>query len=107
VLSAEVPDDEVPDDPEEFFDHQLRGLAVLDTDGRAIGVVDDVLHLPGQDLLAVRREGGREVLVPFVAELVPQIDLEAGRVVIDPPPGLLNLDELDPAAEADGDRPGE
>jgi 16S rRNA processing protein RimM len=99
ILSAEVPDDEVPEDPEEFFDHQLRGLAVVDTAGTAIGVVDDVVHLPGQDLLSVRRDGGREVLVPFVAELVPEIDVDAGRVVIDPPPGLLELDELD---ELDG-----
>jgi 16S rRNA processing protein RimM len=107
VLSAEVPDDEVPEDPEEFFDHQLRGLAVVDTRGTAIGVVDDVVHLPGQDLISVRREGGREVLVPFVAELVPEIDVDAGRIVIDPPPGLLNLDELDPVAEPTGDPAGE
>jgi 16S rRNA processing protein RimM len=102
VLSAEVPDDEVPEDPEEFFDHQLRGLAVVDTAGTAVGVVDDVVHLPGQDLLSVRREGGREVLVPFVAELVPDIDLDAGRVVIDPPPGLLDLDEAETAGAAGG-----
>ena len=103
VLSAEVDDDEVPEDPEEFFDHQLRGLAVVTTDGTAIGVVDDVVHLPGQDLLSVRREGGREVLVPFVTEMVPEIDLGAGRVVIDPPPGLLNLDDLDPPDPAADD----
>jgi 16S rRNA processing protein RimM len=110
VLSAEVPDDEVPEDPEEFFDHQLRGLAVVDTAGTAIGVVDDVVHLPGQDLLSVRREGGREVLVPFVAELVPEIDVDAGRVVIDPPPGLLDLDEPDapaPGEAAAGGTAGE
>ena len=107
VLSAEVPDDEVLEDPEEFFDHQLRGLAVVDTHGVAIGVVDDVVHLPGQDLLSVHREGGREVLVPFVAEIVPEIDLESGRVVIDPPPGLLNLDELDPVEAPDAVPDGE
>jgi 16S rRNA processing protein RimM len=100
VLSAEVPDDEVPDDPEEYFDHQLRGLAVVDTAGQSIGVVDDVVHLPGQDLLAVRRDGGREVLVPFVAELVPEIDPDAGRLVVDLPPGLLELDEPDTADSA-------
>ncbi len=101
VLYAEVPDDEVPEDPEEFFDHQLRGLTVVDVSGAEIGVVDDVVHLPGQDLLSVRREGGREVLVPFVAEIVPTIDVAGGRVVIDPPPGLLNLDELDGVSDVD------
>jgi 16S rRNA processing protein RimM len=95
VLSAEVDDDEVPEDPEEFFDHQLRGLTAVGPDGAEIGVVDDVVHLPGQDLLSVKRPGGREVLVPFVAEFVPEIDVDAGRVVLTPPPGLLNLDELD------------
>lgn len=93
VLSAEVPDDEVTDDPEEFFDHQLRGLAVRTVDGAEVGVLDDVIHLPGQDLLSVRRPDGREVLVPFVIELVPEIDVEAGHVLIDPPPGLLDLTE--------------
>jgi len=76
---------------------------VVDTNGTVIGVVDDIVHLPGQDLLSVRRDGGREVLVPFVTELVPEIDIETGRVVIDPPPGLLNLDELDPVEAPDGE----
>jgi 16S rRNA processing protein RimM len=91
-----VPDDELPEDPEVFFDHQLRGLSAVAPDGTLIGVVDDVIHLPGQDLLSVRREGGREVLVPFVAEFVPEIDVEAGRIGLDLPPGLLELDEPDP-----------
>ena len=105
VVSAEVPDDEVPGDPEEFYDHQLRGLAAVTVGGEAVGEVSDVIHLPAQDLLAIARPGGRELLVPFVSELVPEIDLDAGRVVIDPPPGLLDLDLPDadagPAAGKD------
>ena len=102
VLSAEVDDDEVPEDPEEFFDHQLRGLAVIDVaTSEVIGVVGDIVHLPGQDLLSVQRDGGREVLVPFVAELVTEIDVDAGRVTVDLPPGLLNLDELDEVIDTD------
>ena len=95
VLTADVPDDEVPDDPEEFFDHQLRGLAVVTTDGTALGVVDDVVHLPHQDLLAVTRDAGREVLVPFVAEMVIDIDVQAGVITVDLPEGLLDLDLTD------------
>jgi 16S rRNA processing protein RimM len=105
VLTADVPDDEVPDDPEEFFDHQLRGLSVRTADGTVIGVVDDVVHLPSQDLLSVHREAGREVLVPFVAEIVTDIDVDAGTVTVELPEGLLDLDltdtehrELDEAA---------
>ncbi len=95
VLRADVPDDEVPEDPEEFFDHQLRGLAVVTADGTAIGVVDDVVHLPSQDLLSVKRDAGREVLVPFVMEIVTGIDVEAGRVTVELPEGLLDLDLTD------------
>jgi 16S rRNA processing protein RimM len=83
-------------DPEEFHDYQLIGLDVLTGAGEPVGVVTDVLH-QGQDLLVIRSAGGGaageqgEVLVPFVAAIVPEIDVTAGRLVIDPPPGLLEL----------------
>jgi 16S rRNA processing protein RimM len=79
-------------DPDEFRDHQLIGLAVIGPDGEHVGEVADVLH-HGQDLLVVAGSGvraGTEIMVPFVAELVPVVDLEAGRLVIDPPAGLLD-----------------
>ncbi|MBV9856023.1 MAG: ribosome maturation factor RimM [Streptosporangiaceae bacterium] len=85
-----------PDDPDEFRDHELIGLCVQTADGAVVGVVEDVLHY-GQDLLEVRRTGGDqaagEILVPFVKALVPEVDLAAGRLVIDPPPGLLDPEE--------------
>ena len=93
LLIAEVDPDERPEDPEEFYDHQLVDLDVITRDGTAVGRVEEVAHPPGQDLLVVRREDGGEVLVPFVTEIVPEIDLEAQRVVIDPPPGLLDENE--------------
>ena len=61
------------------------------TAGERVGEVADVLHLPGQDVLAVAREGGGEALVPFVAEIVPEVDVAGRRIVIDPPEGLLDL----------------
>jgi 16S rRNA processing protein RimM len=81
-----------PKDPDEFYDHELVGLAVVTTSGEAVGIVTDVRH-HGQDLLVIqpaqpRRDG---LLVPFVAAIVPEIDVAAGRLVIDPPPGLLDL----------------
>ncbi|MDE3721602.1 ribosome maturation factor RimM [Nocardiopsis sp. N85] len=78
------------DDPDEFHDHELIGLTAVTTGGEEIGTVDDVLH-HAQDLLVVSGSGGREVLVPFVAELVPEVDVPGGRIVLDPPPGLLDL----------------
>jgi len=83
------------DDPDEFRDHQLIGLVVIGPDGEHVGQVTDVLHY-GQDLLVVTGTGSRagaEIMVPFVAELVPEVDLEHGRVRIDPPPGLLDPED--------------
>jgi 16S rRNA processing protein RimM len=81
-----------PDDPDEFNDSDLRGLAVRTVDGSEVGVVDDVLH-SGQDTLIVKAPDRREIMIPFVKAIVPEVDLDAGYLVIDPPPGLLNIEE--------------
>jgi 16S rRNA processing protein RimM len=81
-----------PDDPDEFNDADLRGLAVRTLDGTEVGVVDDVLH-SGQDTLVVKAPDGREVMIPFVKVIVPEVDVAAGYLVIDPPVGLLNIEE--------------
>jgi 16S rRNA processing protein RimM len=91
LLSVDADDDPEIDDPDEFYDHQLVGLAAVTVDGVAIGAVSDVVHLPASVLLVVTTPEGREVLVPFVAEIVPEVDLVGGRVVVDPPPGLIEL----------------
>ncbi|NGO73061.1 ribosome maturation factor RimM [Streptomyces boncukensis] len=93
LLIAEVDPEERPEDPEEFYDHQLADLDVVTREGAAVGRVEEVAHPPGQDLLVVRREDGGELLVPFVHEIVPEVDLAEQRIVIDPPPGLLGEDE--------------
>lgn len=90
VDSAEVG---APEDPDEFNDHDLIGLQVLTTAGELVGTVRDVLH-HGQDLLVVQQAAGpaAEALVPFVTPIVPEVDIAAGRLIIDPPPGLLDPD---------------
>ncbi|MEV2276297.1 ribosome maturation factor RimM [Nocardiopsis sp. NPDC049922] len=80
------------DDPDEFHDHELIGLAVQTTGGEPVGTVEDVLH-HAQDVLVVTAADGREILVPFVSALVPEVDVAGGRLVIDPPSGLLDLAE--------------
>jgi len=87
-LLLDVRDDETPDDPDEFYDHQLVGLRALDAVGDEVGRVVAVLHLPAHDVLVVEREG-REALVPFVAEHVPEIDVAAGSVTVSERSGLL------------------
>jgi 16S rRNA processing protein RimM len=91
LLMVEVDPGERPEDPEEFYDHQLVGLAVHALEAEPpVGVVAQVRHSGAQDLLVVRRDDGREVLVPFVAELVPDVDLAARRVTVADRPGLLD-----------------
>jgi 16S rRNA processing protein RimM len=92
MLLVDAADVEPSDDPDEFHDTQLMGLRAELVDGSALGQVTDVLHLPHGDVLVVRREEGAEVLVPFVRGIVPDVDVAGGRLVVDPPPGLLDLD---------------
>ncbi|MGB6126378.1 MAG: ribosome maturation factor RimM [Gordonia sp. (in: high G+C Gram-positive bacteria)] len=76
------------DDPDEFYDHELEGLPVSTVDGEAVGTVKEVLHLPGGELLSVKTPDGRDVLIPFVREIVPTVTREG--IEIDPPEGLID-----------------
>ncbi|MCW2676095.1 MAG: rimM [Modestobacter sp.] len=87
VPVAELPELE---DPDSYYDHQLVGLTAQLPDGSALGQVTAVRH-DGSELLVVRRPEGGELLVPFVTAIVPTVDLAAGRLVVDPPEGLLEL----------------
>jgi 16S rRNA processing protein RimM len=78
------------DDPDAYYDHQLVGLSARLTDGTPLGDVVAVRH-EGADLLVVRRTDGGELLVPFVAAIVPAVDVAGGFVEVDPPEGLLDL----------------
>ncbi|HEY0936291.1 MAG TPA: ribosome maturation factor RimM [Trebonia sp.] len=82
-----------PDDPDVFHDTDLVGLSVRTVGGRAVGTVGDVLH-SGQDVLVVKTADGRDVMVPFVLPIVPEVDVASGFLVINPPEGLLDLENL-------------
>lgn len=84
-------------EPDAWYDHQLVGLAVM-RDGEKIGEVTHVDHLPAQDLLIVKSRG-REVMVPFVSAIVPEVDVAAGTITVTPPAGLF--EELPESDEAD------
>jgi 16S rRNA processing protein RimM len=90
VLSVDRPEGEQPEDPEEFYDSSLVDCEVLDGDGAVIGTVTEVAHLPAQDMLVIRTMDDREVLVPFIEEFVPSVDVAHKRIVITPPNGLLD-----------------
>lgn len=96
VLEVGADELEEIEDADEFHDHELRGLEVVRTTGERLGVVHDVIHAPSSELLVVRvgTSGSdseqREQLIPFVSEIVPEVDLEGSRLVVDPPEGLFD-----------------
>ncbi|MFJ8632973.1 ribosome maturation factor RimM [Streptomyces sp. NPDC093568] len=90
VLIADVDPDELPEDEDEYYDHQLMDLDVVTADGVEVGRITEISHLPSQDLFIVERPDGSEVMIPFVEEIVTEIDLEEQRAVITPPPGLID-----------------
>lgn len=100
--------DSAPVEEDAWYDHQLIGLSVV-RDGSVVGTVARVDHLPAQDLLIVRPTGeDREVLVPFVKAIVPDVDMAAGRITVTPPAGLfedLPVDEPVTAADAVDEAP--
>ncbi|AXK44558.1 ribosome maturation factor RimM [Brachybacterium saurashtrense] len=80
---------EADEDPDAWYPSQLEGLAVRHVDGRELGTVTGIEHYPAQDLLVVRTPDRRRVQLPLVEQLVPEVDLEAGVVLADPPGGLF------------------
>ena len=80
------------DEDDAWYPHELVGLRVERPDGSLVGEVVALEHLPAQDALLVREPGGERTLVPFVRAIVPVVDVAGGRVVVDPPAGLLAAD---------------
>ncbi|MGW1711967.1 ribosome maturation factor RimM [Streptomyces sp. NPDC002156] len=100
LLIADVDPEELPEGEDEYYDHQLMDLDVVLADGTEIGRITEISHLPSQDLFVVERPDGSEVYIPFVEEIVLEIDLEEQRAVIDPPPGLID-DQAEIASSRD------
>jgi 16S rRNA processing protein RimM len=99
ILLVDVANDEVTNEEDAWFDHQLVGLKVI-RDAVEIGVVTPVDHLPSQDLLAVETAAG-EVLVPFVKAIVPVVDMKNRTLTVTPPLGLFEeVEELQEVEEA-------
>lgn len=93
LLEVDVDPDDVPEEEDAYYDHQLVGLRVI-VAGTERGTVLEVLHLPAQDSLLLAVDG-RRVQVPFVEALVPAVDLEAGTVTVVDQPGLLDPEAAD------------
>lgn len=91
VVEAEASDEE-----DAWYPHELRGLRAELTDGTVVGEVVGLEHLPAHDALALKESlpggGTARTLVPLVKAMVPVVDVAGGRVVLDPPGGLLARD---------------
>jgi 16S rRNA processing protein RimM len=88
-----------PPEPDEVFLHELLGLRVRLLGAKAtdpdLGVLEDVRDSGGAELWIIRDAKGREILFPAADALVPELDLDARIAVIDPPPGLLELYQVE------------
>ena len=87
ILLVNADTEDLPSEEDAWYDHQLVGLKV-ERDGAVIGEVVRVEHLPAQDRLVVKFED-REVFVPFVKEIVPEVNITTGTVTVTPPNGLF------------------
>ena len=88
LISSDVDLDSLA--PGEYHFQQLIGCEVLQQNGELIGAVDEIVKLPGQDLLSVNRAGA-QVLIPMVKQIIIEIDVLAKKIVVNPPEGLLDV----------------
>ena len=95
LLEVDVDPDELPSDESEFYDRQLVGLSARRTSGDVLGEIASVVHHGEQDTLVIRTGTGAEVLVPFVVEIVPTVDVAGGFVVVTDLPGLLDPEKAE------------
>ena len=89
-----VPEEKLPSLQEDHYYHfQILGCTVTAEDGKKIGIVEDLLIIPGNDLLVVSGEKS-QILIPFNKDICVQINLEQREIVVNPPVGLLDLNEI-------------
>lgn len=89
-----IPEEELPSLKEDQYYHfQILGCRVITKNGEEIGVVEDLLTIPDNDLLVIRGEKG-QTFIPFNKDTCIQVSVEKKEIVIDPPEGLLDLNEI-------------
>ncbi len=92
-------------DDDEFYHADLIGLDAVDAEGNRYGRVTAVFDFGGGDLIELSGAGRKQMLIPFTQGAVPEIDIEAGRIVVDPVvAGLVSDDEDDGGPRDEGDQ---
>ena len=77
---------------DEYYHYQILGLRVYTDDGRHLGPITEILETGSNDVYVVRADG-REILIPALADVVQEIDLEHRRLIVALPPGLMEEEE--------------
>ncbi|MDQ1621859.1 MAG: rRNA processing protein RimM [Actinomycetota bacterium] len=103
-LFIETDELEDEDDDEGWYEHELVGLDVRVGD-KVVGKVSALNTLPVQDLLVVTTPDGQEILIPFVEQIVPEVNVAEKFVLVTPPPGLFEIN-AEEAGEASGGNEG-
>lgn len=94
-LVIELNESEIPQTGDEFYEDQLIGLSAVSENQELFGEVVEVIHRSAQDLLVIKTPDNQEVLVPFVDEIAPIIDLNKKIIVLNPPKGLFDGEAIE------------
>ena len=73
-----------------YFDHEIIGLTVEEAAGQVIGKVKEILSPGANDVWVVQRPGQKDALIPYIESVVKEIDIAAGKVIVEIPEGLLD-----------------
>ena len=97
LLVVEVDPSQTPTGNNEFYEFQLIDLEVFNQKNEKLGVVKEVLPGSAQALIVVKTPENKEVMVPFVNQLVPEVDIRNKRIVMNPPSGLFDEENAEDA----------
>ena len=90
TLTIKIDPNSVETKKDQYYEFQLAGLKVIDKNDKTLGQIKEVITNLAQDLLVVETVDKREVLVPFVKQIVTNVDLNKKLVIMDPPTGLFD-----------------
>jgi 16S rRNA processing protein RimM len=74
---------------DEYYFHEIIGCVVETTEGEEIGKIVEILTPGANDVWVIKGKGGKEILIPFIQEVVKNVDIAAKKIIIDPMEGLL------------------
>ena len=90
TLTIKIDPNSIETKKDQYYEFQLAGLKVIDKNDKTLGKIKEVITNLAQDLLVVETVDKREVLVPFVKQIVTNVDLDKKQVIMDPPTGLFD-----------------